>query len=103
VVNNAMYVLKNIEDKDGKKVANIEAKLNVEFLNKEAKEQGIKFKIENSETGGQGKIVFNLSRGCITNKETSTNLSLDLLLSAQGQTAKSKQSVTTNLNVTLLN
>jgi hypothetical protein len=103
ITNDAKYTLKGIEDKDGKKIVNIEAQLVVEFLSKEARQRGIRFKIENAETGGQGKIAFNLNRGCIVSKETSTNLRLDLSMSAQGQSAKSKQSVTTNLVVTLLN
>jgi hypothetical protein len=103
IVNNAKYTLKNFESKDGAPVANIEAQLLVEFLSKEAKERGVKFKIENAQTGGQGRITFDLKRGCISHKETSTNLSLDLVMSAQGQSAKSKQSVSTNLIVTLLN
>lgn len=103
VVNNARYTLKGLEDRNGKKIANIDAQLIVEFLNKEVKERGMKLKIENSHTSGQGRISFDLSRGCIASKETSTNLILDLLMSAQGQSAKSKQSVSTNLTVTLLN
>jgi len=103
VVNNAKYTLKGIENKDGNSIANIEALLNVEFKTKEVNERGMKVKIENAETGGNGKISFNLNRGCIAYKETTTNLKLDLKLSAQGQTANSTQSVTTNLYVTLLN
>jgi hypothetical protein len=103
VVNNAKYTLKGIEDKDNQKFANIEAVLNVEFMNKEATQKGMKIKIDNSETSGTGKVAFNLSKGCVKTKETTTALKLDLKLSAQGQSAKSLQSVTTNLNVTLLN
>lgn len=103
VQNDAKYVLKGIEDKNNQKIANIEAVLNVEFKSKEVKEKGVKFKIENAETSGSGKISFNLNRGCIVNKETTTNLALHLLMSAQGQSAKSKQSVSTNLIVTLIN
>jgi hypothetical protein len=103
VVNSAQYTLKGIEDKDGKKIANIEAKLVVEFLNKEVKERGVKFTIEKTETSGSGKIAFDLSRGCITNKETTTNLNLEMRMSAQGQSAKSEQKVQTFLTVTLLN
>lgn len=103
VVNSAKYTLKGFEDKNNQKLANIEASLIVDFLTKEVKEKGVKFKIENAETSGQGKIVVNLSRGCITNKETTTTLKLELSLSAQGQSAKTHQAVTTNLIVTLLN
>ncbi len=103
VVNNAKYTVKSIEDKNGQKIANVEALLNVEFKTKEAKERGMKVVIENSETSGSGRISLNLNRGCVVNKETTTTLKLDLRLSAQGQTAKSVQGVTTNLSVTLLN
>lgn len=103
VVNNAKYTLKSIESKDGQSLANVEALLNVEFKNKEVTEKGMKVAIENSETGGSGKITVNLSRGCVSFKETNTNLKLVLKLSAQGQTANSTQGVTTNLIVQLIN
>ncbi len=103
VVNSAQYTLKGIEEKDGRKIANIEANLVVEFLNKEVKERGIKFNIEKSETSGSGKITFDLNRGCITNKETTTTLNLEMRMSAQGESAKSEQKVQTNLTITLLN
>jgi hypothetical protein len=103
VVNSAQYTLKGIEDKEGRKIANIEANLVVEFLNKEVKERGIKFNIEKSETSGNGKITFDLHRGCITNKETTTTLNLEMRMSAQGESAKSEQKVQTNLTITLLN
>lgn len=103
VVNSAKYILKGIEDKNGTKIANIEANLNVEFLNKEVKEKGVKFIIESSETTGSGKISFSLNRGCIINKETATTLNMKMNMSAQGQSAKTDQKVQTNLYVTLLN
>lgn len=102
VTNSAKYTFKGIEDKDGHKIAIIEANLIVEFLNKEVKERGVNFKIEKSETNGSGKISFDLNKGCITNKETTTNLTLEMRMSAQGQSAKSEQKVQTNLSVTLL-
>lgn len=103
VVNNAKYTLKSVEDKDGQKIAKIEAVLNVEFKSKEVTERGMKVAIEHSETSGTGRISLNLNRGCVSSKETTTAMRLDLKLSAQGQTAKSVQAVTTNLTVTLLN
>lgn len=103
VVNNAKYTLKSIEDKNGQKIANVDALLVVEFKTKEVKEKGMTVKVENAETSGNGKISLNLNRGCITFKETNTNLKLDMKLSAQGQSANSSQAVTTNLTVTLLN
>jgi hypothetical protein len=103
VVNNAKYTIKGIENKDGQSIAKIEAMLNVEFKNKEVTEKGMKVAITNSETGGSGNISVNLNRGCVSSKETTTNLKLVLKLSAQGQSANSTQGVVTNLNVQLLN
>lgn len=103
VVNSAKYTLKSIENKNNHVIANIEAGLNVEFLNKEVKQKGVTFKVENSETSGSGKIAFDLNRGCITNKETSTALNIQVRMSAQGQSANTEQNVKTSLNVTLLN
>jgi hypothetical protein len=82
VVNNAKYTFKGLENKDGQTFANIEAMLNVEFKNKEAKERGMTLKLENSETSGSGRITMNLTRGCVSHKETSTNLKLQIRLSA---------------------
>lgn len=103
VVNSAKYTLKGIEDKDNQKIADIDAMQTTEFLNKEVKQRGVKFELVNSETSGTGKITFNLNKGCITHKETSITLNLDMKASAQGQSAKSVQKVKTNLWVTLLN
>jgi hypothetical protein len=103
VVNSAKYTLKSIEKKDDQTFANIEASLVVDFLNKEVKEQGVKLTVEKSETSGSGKIAFDLNRGCITNKETATDLNLEMRMSAQGQSANTTQKVKTNLTVTLLN
>lgn len=103
VQNNAKYILKGVENKDGNTLANVEAQLNVEFKGKEVTEKGMKIAIENAETGGSGKITMNLTRGCVSYKETATNLKLVLKLSAQGQSALSTQGVTTNLTVQLLN
>jgi hypothetical protein len=103
VVNNAKYTFKGIEDKNNQKIANIEALLSVEFKNKEVKEKGMTMTVEKAETDGSGKIAFNLTRGVISSKETTTKLNLALKLAAQGQSAKSTQGVVTNLKVTLLN
>ncbi len=103
VVNSAKYTLKSIENKNNQYVFNIDAGLNVEFLKKEVQEKGIKFTVENSETSGNGKIVFNFSRGCITSKETTTAVTLGVRMSSQGQTAKNEEKVTSTTSVALLN
>jgi len=96
------YKLTDIKEENGDFICTIEANLGIEFLSKEQKEKELTFKITDSQTGGKGTVVFNLSKGCIKKKETTTNITLDLKLSAKGQSAKSKQVLSTMLNVDLL-
>jgi hypothetical protein len=77
--------------------------LNVEFLKKEVQEKGIKFVVENSQTSGNGTIVFNFSKGCIQSKQTTTAVTLAVKMSSQGQSANNEQKVTSSTIVTLLN
>ncbi|MFI5144900.1 MAG: DUF6263 family protein [Ignavibacteria bacterium] len=103
VVNTAKYTLKSIENKNNQYIFNIDAGLNVEFLKKEVQEKGIKFVVENSETSGNGTIVFNFSKGCIQSKQTTTAVTLAVKMSSQGQSANNEQKVTSSTIVTLLN
>jgi len=103
VVNNAKYTFTGLENKNDQQIAHVTAYLTVEFKSKEVKQKGVKMTVENAETSGDGKIDVNLNRGCVTYKETNTKLKIDMRLSAQGQSAKSTQGVTSNLKVTLLN
>jgi hypothetical protein len=97
------YKVKDFQITNGEVIANIEANLGIDFINKEQKDKsGLNVKIVDSKTGGTGTIAFNLSRGCIMKKETSTNILLDLKLSAKGQSAKSVQNLSTSLSVELL-
>lgn len=102
VQNNAKYTLKGIENKNNQNFANIDATLDIVFINREVKEKGVKLNIENAETNGTGKIVFNIDRGCVTSKETSITLSVQMKMAAQGQSANSEQKLITNLSITLL-
>jgi hypothetical protein len=96
------YKLLEINDVNGEYVLTIEASLAVEFISKEQKEKNLTIKLTESNTSGKGTVYFNLSRGCIKKKETRTNLDLNMKLSAGGQSAKSKQKLTTLLSVELL-
>lgn len=96
------YKLLDIKEEDENYILTIDAALGIEFISKEQKEKGLTIKLANSNTGGKGTVSFNLSRGCIVKKETSTNIDLDMKLSAQGQSANSLQKLTTSLIVELL-
>jgi hypothetical protein len=95
------YKLKDINTEKGV-VIGIEATLGIEFLSKEEKQQGMTIKLTDENAGGTGTVTIDLSKGCIVKKETTTNINMNLKLSAKGQSANSKQSLKTNLNVELL-
>jgi len=95
------YKLKDIKTDNGV-VVGIEAALGIEFLSKEEKQKGMNIKLSNEEAGGSGSVSIDLSKGCVVKKETTTNINMNLKLSAKGQSANSKQTLKTNLNVDLL-
>jgi hypothetical protein len=97
------YKVKEYQVSNGDAIANIDANLGIDIISKEQKDKsGLTIKINDSKAGGTGAVVFNLSKGCIVKKETSTNIMLDLKISAKGQSAKSVQNLTTALSVELL-
>jgi hypothetical protein len=95
------YKLNNVNT-DKNVIIDIIATLGIEFLSKEEKQQGMTIKLTNDEAGGTGTVSIDLTKGCVVKKETSTNINMGLKLSAQGQTANSKQTLKTNLIVELL-
>lgn len=95
------YKLNNVNT-DKNVIIDIIATLGIEFLSKEEKQQGMTIKLTNEEAGGTGTVNIDLTRGCVVRKETSTNINMGLKLSAQGQSANSKQTLKTNLLVELL-
>jgi hypothetical protein len=97
------YKVKDYQVSNDNVIVNIDANLGIDFISTEQKDKsGLNVKIVDSKTGGQGNVVFNLTRGCIVKKETTTNILLDLKISAKGQSAKSMQNLTTSLSVELL-
>ena len=71
-------------------------------MEKEFKDKGMTYKAEEISTGGRGKIIYDITKGCVVNKETSTNIDLGLKLSARGQSIMTSQKVKTELKVQLL-
>jgi hypothetical protein len=97
------HTLKAIEDRSGQILAIIDGSLQLEFKNKEFKEEGMTIKILDSQGAGNSKIELNLTRGCIQMKESNIDVRIDMKLSAQGQSANSSQSYSETFSVTLLN
>ena len=95
------YKLKDIKTDNGV-VIGIEATLGIDFLSKEEKQQGMTIKLTDEIAGGTGSVSIDLTKGCVVRKETTTNINMNLKLSAKGQSANSKQTLKTNLNVELL-
>ncbi len=102
VKNILTYKLKEVREDNNQTILTIDADLNVDFIEKDLKEKQVSYKVEEVKTGGKGNIIFNLSRGCVTKKETSTNIDLGMKISAGGQSMKTNQNVLTELKVELL-
>ena len=96
------YRLNDIKEENNQFTIKIDADLAVDFMKKEIKDEKMTYKIEDAKTGGKGTVEFNLSRGCVTGKQTSTNIDIGMKLSAGGQSVKTTQNVTTALNIQLL-
>jgi hypothetical protein len=93
------YKVKDINIKDGNTSVIIEAKLDIEFLEKETKSKEGSMKILNVEAGGTGTTDFDLSKGCLNKKNTSQKIDLEVKISSQGQTAKLKQNTTLSITI----
>lgn len=102
VRNSLNYKLVEVKDVNNQYTLKIDADLTADFLEKDVKEEKMSYKVEEAETGGKGMIEYNLSRGCVTKKQTSTNISIGMKISAGGQSVKTKQEVNTALNIDLL-
>lgn len=102
VKNILTYKLKDVKEDNNQYVLSIDAELAVDFVEKDIKDKNMSYKVEDVKTGGKGTIVFDLSKGCVTNKETSTNIDMNVKISAGGQSVTTTQAVATELKVTLL-
>ncbi len=102
VKNVLSYKLSDIKEENNQTLLTIDADLAVEFIQKELKDKKMTYKIEDAKTGGKGVIVYNLTKGCVDRKETSTSIEMDMKISAGGQSVKTAQDVITALKVNLL-
>ncbi|MEP7145469.1 MAG: DUF6263 family protein, partial [bacterium] len=72
------YRLKEIKEDNNQVLLSIDADLAVDFIEKEVKDKKMTYMIENSKTGGKGVILYSLSKGCVVNKETNTNIDMNM-------------------------
>lgn len=97
------YKLSDVKTENGKTLVTIDATLDNEFIEKQVKEKDLTATVEDSKTTGTGKVVLNLTRGCIVNKETNLAIDISIKMAAGGQSAKSVQTIKTGFKVELLN
>ncbi|MBS1518891.1 MAG: hypothetical protein JSS91_12445 [Bacteroidetes bacterium] len=102
VKNSLSYKLTGVKEENDQTLLTIDADLAVDFIEKEIKDKQMTYKVEDSKTGGKGVIIYNLTKGCVKSKETSTNLDLSMKISAGSQSVKTSQNVSTELYVNLL-
>jgi hypothetical protein len=100
--NSLSYKITDIKTENGETILTIDADLATEILKDELKDKTVTYKVENSSFNGKGTIHFNLTKGCVVKKETTTKIDLTLKMSGGGQSMSSTQNVTTNMNVNIL-
>lgn len=101
VKNNLSYKIKDVQNSNGDVIIVIEATLGIDFQQTEINQKDVKYQVSDMDTGGKGTINFDLSRGCITRKETNTKVDATMKISSKGQSMKSKQVANTYLLVEL--
>jgi len=103
IKNNLVYKLANIEKTNGDYICTIEPNLSVDFINKELKDKQVTIKLMDDNIGGRGKVIYNLSKGCIVSKNTTTDINYEKKITInKGKSFLAKERSTLNVNVTLL-
>ncbi len=100
--NSLSYKITNVKVENGETILTIDADLSTQLLKDEMKDKTVTYKVENSSFNGKGLILYNLTRGCVVKKETTTKIDLSLKMSGGGQSMTSTQNVTTNMNVNII-
>lgn len=100
--NSLSYKITDVKVENGETILTIDADLSTQLLKDEVKDKQATYKVESSSFNGKGTILYNLTKGCVMKKETTTKIDLTLKLSGGGQSMSSTQNVTTNLNVNII-
>jgi hypothetical protein len=95
------YKIIDIKEEDGHIIVTIDASLATEVIQKEIMEQQTKAVLESIDAGGTGKVVYDLSRGCIKTKQTQTNINAKIKLSQGAQSLSTDKTQTSSVLVEL--
>jgi hypothetical protein len=96
------YKVTDIKEENGHIIVSIDASLATEVMKKEIMEKQTKALLETIDAGGQGTVTYDLSRGCITNKQTQTSIKAKIKLSQGSQSLTSDKIQTSSVLVQLL-
>jgi len=88
------YKIASIDKTDNGIIIGLDASLDFKVIENSFKDKstGLSYKLEDVKGEGSGKIEFNLSRGCISKKNTKKYLFAVISASAKGQTARVQKS-----------
>jgi hypothetical protein len=96
------YKIVDIQEENGSIIVTIDASLATEVIKKEVMEQQTKAVLESIDAGGTGKVVYNLSRGCIKSKQTQTTINAKIKLSQGSQSLSTDKTQSSSVLVELL-
>jgi hypothetical protein len=96
------YKVSDIQKNDNQSIVTIDGKLDIEFIDKDYKTKEGSMRIEDVNAGGTGIMRFNLSRGCMTKKETNQSVKMIAKISSRGQSMKTVKETSLKLNIELL-
>jgi len=97
------YKVSDVKVENGNTFITIDANLGYEILEKKIQEKGFSASLDEVNTTGTGKIIFNITKGCIVNKTTERNAAMTIGMNISGQKAKSVQSLFIKSVIELLN
>lgn len=97
------YKVSDIKTENGSTIVTIDANLGYEILEKKIQEKGFSATLDEVNTTGTGKIIFNITKGCIVNKTTERNAAMTIGMNIGGQKAKSVQSLYIKSVIELIN
>lgn len=103
VKNILSYKLTDVKKDNDNYICYIDASFGMDFIKTEQKVNNLTIKIVDSKVGGTGNVLFNLTKGCITSRKTTINVSVESRrTNDKGQSAMAKENLTKVFTVSLL-
>ncbi|MBS1516324.1 MAG: hypothetical protein JSS63_14930 [Bacteroidetes bacterium] len=96
------YKIADIKTENGETIVTINGELSIQVLKDELKEKGSTVKLESSNFNGKATVVFNLTKGILLKKETSTTAKLDIKVSDGRQALKNSEENNSGLSLTII-